>query len=60
MSNLEIIASWVFTLLQGLFLYVFLPILCTCIAILLVVAAIAMLLVVKSRYKSPDWFDSKK
>jgi len=57
MSNLEIIASWVFSLLQGLFLYVLLPILCTTIAILLCVVAIAGFLMIRARSKGPDWFD---
>jgi hypothetical protein len=59
MSNLEIVISWAITLLQGLFLYLLLPILATALAILLIVASVATILVVKSRYKEPDWFDRK-
>ena len=56
MSSIELIASVVVTFLWYLVKYVFLPIVCTAVAILLIVVSFAAILVVKNRYKSPDWF----
>lgn len=55
-SNMEVVASIVITLLYWVFMYILLPVVCVTLAILMLIVSIAFALVVKSRYKGPNWF----
>ena len=56
MTNMELVASIALTLLYWVFMYILLPVVCVTLAILLLIVSIAFVLVVKNRYKGPNWF----
>jgi len=51
MSNMDLIASAVLTLLQVLVIYCLLPLIGACLAILFIAVAIAVYIVMRNRYK---------
>lgn len=55
-SNMEVVASIVITLLYWVFMYILLPVVCVTLAILMLIVSIAFALMVRHRYKGPNWF----
>lgn len=58
-SNMEVVASIVITLLYWVFMYILLPVVCVTLAILMLIVSIAFALMVRHRYKGPNWFLKK-
>jgi len=56
MTNVEAVASVVITLLYWVFVCVLLPVICVTLAILMLIVSIAFALMVRHRYKGPNWF----